>query len=204
MERSEAKSRLAEIIGIDLHTLIEPLQVSYEVNGKINKGWAGHVIERYLGLPINSSRDPNFGSWELKTVPLKIGADGKLKFKETMCICQLDPFNVSVTEFEESHLLRKLKKLLLVARVVGPTYEHPTFIHSIVEQDLTESIYQDIKNDYNLVRACLQDPERGFAFLSGRMGTYIQPRTKGKGHGSVSRAFYARKKFLEIFIPLVS
>ena len=34
-------------------------------DGKKNKGWAGYVIERYLGLPMNSSRAPNFGSWEL-------------------------------------------------------------------------------------------------------------------------------------------
>jgi hypothetical protein len=38
--------------------------------------------------------------------------------------------------------------------------------------------------------------------LSGKMGKYIQPRTKGSGHGSISRAFYARKSFLREFINL--
>jgi len=43
---------------------------------KKNKGWAGHVLERYLGLPINSAQSPNFGSWELKIVPLNRLANG--------------------------------------------------------------------------------------------------------------------------------
>jgi len=30
----------------------------------------------------------------------------------------------------------------------------------------------------------------------------IQPRTKGAGHGSTSRAFYARPKFLKEFIKI--
>jgi len=32
------------------------------------------------------------------------------------------------------------------------------------------------------------------------MGVYIQPRTKGIGHGSKTRAFYARKNLLKKII----
>lgn len=32
------------------------------VEGRKNKGWAGHTLERYLGLPLNSLRALNFGS----------------------------------------------------------------------------------------------------------------------------------------------
>ncbi len=60
--------------------------------GSINKGWAGHVCERYLGIPINSSQSPNFGSWELKSIPLKISRTGELKFKETMAITMIDAY----------------------------------------------------------------------------------------------------------------
>ena len=42
----------------------------------------------------------------------------------------------------------------------------------------------------------------GFEALTGKDGKWIQARTKGPGHGSVSRAFYARtslvKKIFEI------
>jgi hypothetical protein len=41
---------------------------------------------------------------------------------------------------------------------------------------------------------------QGFEALTGRMGVFIQPRTKGAGHGSTSRAFYARVPFLKKII----
>ena len=63
-------------------------------------------------------------------------------------------------------------------------------------------LYEAVKADYDLVRKTLLDPSKGFSSLTGKMGVYIQPRTKGQGHGSTSRAFYARPKFLAEFIKL--
>jgi hypothetical protein len=37
---------------------------------------------------------------------------------------------------------------------------------------------------------------QGFAPLTGKNGKWIQVRTKGAGHGSTSRAFYARKELV--------
>jgi hypothetical protein len=34
------------------------------------------------------------------------------------------------------------------------------------------------------------------------MGQFIQPRTKGAGHGSTSRAFYARTQFISQILGL--
>jgi len=36
--------------------------------------------------------------------------------------------------------------------------------------------------------------------LTGRMGVLVQPRTKGSGHGSTTRAFYARKELVKIIL----
>ena len=63
-------------------------------------------------------------------------------------------------------------------------------------------LFDIVKADYNLVRDCINDSSRGFSSLSGKLGQYIQPRTKGVGHGSTSRAFYARTSFLAQFIKL--
>jgi hypothetical protein len=49
---------------------------------------------------------------------------------------------------------------------------------------------------------CCLKPRKGFDVLTGRMGYYIQPRTKGMGHGFTTRAFYARQRFLKKFIKL--
>jgi len=202
MERSEAVRKLQQLVGKELHELAEEFGVTIYRNGKVNKGWAGHVFERFLELPINSAQSPNFGSWELKSIPLRYKKNGELTFKETMAITMIDEVNVSQKEFENSHLLAKLKKAVVIARIVGDTVDDPSYIHSVVEFNLHGKLYDAVKTDYDLVRNTLLDPDKGFNFLTGKMGYYIQPRTKGPGHGSVSRAFYARPRFLKLFIKL--
>lgn len=200
MERSEAIIRLQELVGKDLHDLACKYGVTIYRDGKVNKGWAGHVLERHLGLPINSGQAPNFGSWELKSIPLKYKKNRELAFKETMAITMIDCVNVCQKEFKDSHLLSKLKKAIVVARIVGSHVDDPTYVHSVTEFDLSDDMYGKVKADYDSVRSTLLDPKKGFSALTGHMGVYIQPRTKGSGHGSVSRAFYARPKFLAEFI----
>jgi len=203
MERKEAIEKLKKLVGKELHELAYEYNVTIYRNGRVNKGWAGHVFERYLELPLNSAQSPNFGSWELKSIPLKYKKNGKLTFKETMAITMIDPVNVCQKEFRDSHLLAKLRKAIVIARIVGDSIDEPSYIHSVVEFDLQGELYNAVKADYDLVRQTLFDPQKGFDSLTGKMGLYIQPRTKGAGHGTTSRAFYARPRFLEIFIKFV-
>ncbi len=202
MERKEAIARLKTIVGQELHHIAKQYNVTVNKDGKVNKGWAGHIFERFLELPINSAQSPNFGSWELKSIPIKTLKNGKKVIKETMAITMIDPINVCQKDFADSHLLAKLKKVVLVARTVGQTVDDPSYIHSIIEFDLQGELYHKVKTDYDLIREILLDPKQGFDSLTGKMGVYIQPRTKGTGHGSKTRAFYARKKFLQAFIRI--
>ena len=70
LSRAEALRRIRLLSGKDLRPLAEQYGVTVWKNGRKNKGWAGQVIEQYLGLPQNSLQAPDFGSWELKVVPL--------------------------------------------------------------------------------------------------------------------------------------
>ena len=195
MERLDAIEKLRTLVGIDLRPLADVHQVTVWKDGKKNKGWAGHTLERFLGLPINSAQSPNFGSWELKQVQLVAKRDGMLRVKETMAITMIDPINVAAKPFEESHLLAKLQKIVVVARIFESQADDHSLLHSVAEFDLSEpEIYQQVKSDYELVReTIIRD---GFSALSGSMGVLVQPRTKGPGHGSISRAFYARSHFV--------
>lgn len=192
MERTEAVQKLQQLVGKELHQLANEYGVTIYRNGKVNKGWAGHVFERFLELPINSAQSPNFGSWELKSIPLKTLKNGSLSFKETMAVTMIDPVNVCQKEFEDSHLLAKLKKAVVIARTVASHVDEPSYIHSIVEFNLEGGLYHAIKEDYDLVRNVLRDPQQGFNALTGKIGVFIQPRTKSAGHGSTSRAFSRR------------
>lgn len=195
MDREEAVQRLRELIGKDLVALAEEYNIPIWKGERKNKGWAGHVIERYLGLPLNSAQSPNFGSWELKIVPLKRLANGEIRVKETMAITMIDPYHVAHTPFEASHLLIKLKRAIVCARLFESQQEERSFLMKVVTFDLNNpEIYEQIKKDYEDTQICIR--EKGFECLTGRMGVLVQPRTKGSGHGSTSRAFYARKSLV--------
>ncbi len=199
MERHEAIEKLTAIIDKDLRILADKFDVTVFKGKKLNKGWAGHVLERYLGLPINSSQSPNFGSWELKVIPLKHLKSEQLTIKETMSVTMIDPYNIERTDFEDSHLLIKLRRMIVAARIWESQDEERSILHTVTTFDLNDSaVYNQVKADYDSVREAILT--QGFSALTGKMGVYIQPRTKGSGHGSTSRAFYARTSFLKKFI----
>lgn len=201
MERKEAIQKLKRLEEEDLRRLAQRYKVTVWKNGKLNKGWAGHVIERYLGLPINSAQSPNFGSWELKIVPLKRLKTDVVVLKETMAITMIDPVNVLQKEFEESHLLTKLKKIVVCARMFESKEENASILVRVSTFDLDNPIvYKQVKSDYELARDVIKN--KGFNALTGKMGILVQPRTKGAGHGSTSRAFYARKIFVSHILGL--
>lgn len=201
MDRKEAIEKLKELEGKDLRQLADKYQVTVWKSGKLNKGWAGHVIERHLGLPLNSAQSPNFGSWELKLVPFKRLKSGEIVVKETMAITMIDPVNILQKTFEESHLLAKLTKQVVCARLFESKQERSSKLIRVSSFDLNNpELYSQVKADYDLVRHTIQTA--GFDALTGKMGVLVQPRTKGPGHGSSSRAFYARKKMVSLILGL--
>ena len=206
MERQAAMEKLNDLVGREVHDLAKEYGVEVRgPKGGTNKGWAGQAFERYLGKQPDSHQEPDFmgsdGPWELKVIPLKYRKDGNLVFKETMAITMINKDQVGGNEFKDSHLLEKLNGII-VARIVGSSLVEPSYVHSANILELQGSLYEKVKKDYDDVRSCINDPNQGFDALTGKMGKYIQPRTKGAGHGSTSRAFYARKGFLAEFIRL--
>jgi len=168
MDRSEALTKIKLLIGRDLVQLGIKSGVTIWKGEHLNKGWAGHVIERHLGLALNSSRAPNFGSWELKVVPVKKLPDGTFKVKETMANTMIDPVEVAAKEFPDSHLFLKLQRMLVVARVFECQEETQSLCHLVAEFDLgDQELYRQIKADYDLVRGVIRT--RGFNHLSGGM-----------------------------------
>jgi len=201
MEREIAVPKLRQLEGQDLRALADKFGVTVWKGDKKNKGWAGHVLERYLELPINSSQSPNFGSWELKIVPLKKLVSGKIAVKETMAITMIDPVNVLQKPFEESHLLAKLKKAVVCARLFESQQEARTLLVKVATFDLGNTkIYNQVRADYEETREKIRT--KGFEALTGAMGVLVQPRTKGSGHGSTSRAFYARTQFVSTILGM--
>jgi DNA mismatch repair protein MutH len=201
LSRAEGLRRIRLLSGKDLRPLAEQYHVTVWKNGHKNKGWAGQVIEQYLGLPQNSLQAPDFGSWELKVVPLVRTADGTVRVKESMAITMIEPAEVVANRFEDSHLYDKLRSMIVVARIFENVEDTTSILHSAAEFDLDNpSIRKQVEDDYEAIRAIIRT--RGADALTGDAGKYVQARTKGRGHGSTSRAFYARAFFVAHILNL--
>ena len=96
MERQEAIHRLTDIVNQDLRPLAEQYKVPvfFKENGSKNNIWPSQVLERHLGLYLNSSRSPSFWSWELKVIPLKYLKSGNLTVTRAMSITIIDTYNL--------------------------------------------------------------------------------------------------------------
>jgi DNA mismatch repair protein MutH len=203
MDRDEALRRLRSLEGQDFRRLAEQYGVTVRKEGRLNKGWAGQTVERFLGRVQDSSRAPDFGDWELKVTSLKRGPGGRLVPKETVAITMIDPVDVVRTDFENSHLLNKLGTIVLVARIFEGQDERRSCFHSAQAFDLTDPhLRAAVREDYELVRSTIRTA--GFEALTGAMGRFVQPRTKGQGHGSSTRAFYARKNLVARILGISS
>ncbi len=118
-----------------------------------------------------------------------------------MAITMIDSVEVAGKEFQDSHLFLKLRKMLIVSRIFESKEETQSLVHGVASFNLDDqNIYNIVKSDYDLIRNTIV--YRGFQYLTGYMGEFIQPRTKGAGHGSTSRAFYARTKFVAKILGL--
>lgn len=202
MERNDAVEKIRQLVGADLRKLADRYGVTVWRGDKKNKGWAGHVIERYLGLPLNSAQAPNFGSWELKLVSLKrLKTTGKITAKETMQITMVDPVYVAATKFEDSHVFAKLEKMVVCARLWESSEELSSILVDVRLFGLDDpDIYEQVRQDYELIRETIR--RQGFDAVHSAMGVLIQARTKGAGHGTTSRAFYARTRFVKLIFDL--
>jgi DNA mismatch repair protein MutH len=194
--RQIAIENLKKYIGKDLRELALEFGITTYETGKQNKGWKGLVLERLAGLTNNNEKAPNGLSYELKSVAFYEVQD-ELVPKETMAITMINPKELVEHSFFESHCWAKLKSLIVCA--VGWTGKNAegSILLNVTSMDFVEDadLIKEVEADYEYIRKKLI--EEGFKALTGKDGKWIQARTKGPGHGSISRAFYARKLFIK-------
>jgi hypothetical protein len=121
-----------------------------------------------------------------------------------MAITMINPDELRQHSFFESHCWNKLKSLVFYAVMWHGKNSRKAELVSVASLDFAQSddlIYQ-IEQDYEFIRAKLIN--QGFESLTGKDGKWIQARTKGSGHGSISRAFYARKGLVSRIFELSS
>ena len=199
--RAVAIENLKKYIGKDLRSLALEHGITTFETGKQNKGWKGLVLERLAGLETNVSKAPNGLGYELKSVSFH-NKNEILVPKETMAICMINLEELKEHSFFESHCWAKLKTLVFCAVMWHGHNSDTAELIQVTSLDFSEDdeLIKEIKADYDYIRNKLIT--EGFEALTGKDGKWIQARTKGPGHGSTSRAFYARtslvKKIFEV------
>jgi len=201
--RTTAINNLKKNIGKDLRILAKKYSITTYETGKQNKGWKGLVLERLVGLENNVSKAPNGLSWELKSVSFHHIKD-KFVPKETMAITMVNPEELKQQSFFESHCWAKLKSIIFCAVECHDKNAESTKLIKVASLDFSETdeLIQEIKADYDFIRNKLI--KKGFKALTGKDGKWIQARTKGSGHGSTSRAFYARTSLVRRIFEMAS
>lgn len=108
----------------------------------------------------------------------------------------INPEKLKETPFYFSHCWEKLKSIVFCAVSWHGKNVEQSELLKVTSFDFLEekALIDEIEADYEFIRNKLII--KGFHALTGKDGKWIQARTKGAGHGSTSRAFYARKELL--------
>ena len=196
-----AIQKLENYIGQDLAELAKEYGITSFIDGKQNKGWKGLTLELLAGLSNDNKQAPNGLGFELKSTAF-YQVNGLWQPKETMAITMINPSNLIETPFFQSHCWEKLKSIVFCAVKWHGKHNPKSELLKIQSFDFLEDedIIKEIEVDYEFIRN--KCATQGFQSLTGKDGKWIQARTKGTGHGSTSRAFYARKGLIKEIISL--
>lgn len=171
---------------------------THTVPTTLNKGRVGLYLEAQLGIPASSAcLDCTDG--EVKAVPLKRLRNGQLVPKETMAVTMMRPEDLLVQSFRDTRLARKTAAMVILPYLRNGDYV--TF-YAPVRFGLGHPAYFHLEADYNTVKAYYAEKSE----LTGKVGRYIQTRTKGQGKGAPkTRAWYFRASFLkELLAPVLA
>lgn len=201
--RTVAIKNLKKYIGKDLRVLALRYGITTYETGRQNKGWKGLILERLAGLENNISKAPNGLTYELKSVSFH-NKNEILVPKETMAITMINPKELKTHAFFESHCWAKLKTIVFCAVEWNGTNSDRSKLLKVASLDFAEDdeLIKEIEADYDFIRKKFM--KHGFEALTGVDGKWIQARTKGAGHGSTSRAFYARTGLVKKIFELAS
>ena len=155
-----------------------------------NKGNVGHALEDLLGIP-HSSACLDCEDGELKAFPLK-RLKGGLAPKESVAVTMCGIQKLKTEAFSETRCFKKLARTLFV-----PYYREGDLVtfYAPVLFTVEHYLFTALCADYETLQRSANEDR-----ITGTIGVYLQTRTKGAGHGSKSRAFYLRPRFLtELF-----
>ena len=189
---------MAQTINQIYEKLIPLIGKEYNLPITTNKGLPGYFLEDLLGIP-HTPNCLDCSDGELKIIPVKKLKNGSLVPKESMAITMLSKDELKACEFTSSKCYKKMSKMLIVPYYrSGDNIRFMTPVILDKDSDKYSEMYKILEADYNEIKKrYIED-----GILQSKTGKFLQNRTKGIGHGSVSRAFYLRPSFIKSYVSL--
>ena len=202
----ELLARARAIAGESLAALARSQGVAVPRDSRRAKGWAGQLMEAYLGATAGSLSEPDFQliGVELKTIP--VNANGTPR--ESTYVCTVPLLGESSIDWRDSSVHRKLARVLWVP-IVTDTATPPgdRIIGSPLLWSPSTREASDLQADWQelMDMVCMGELES----ISAHHGTYLQIRPKaadsrsrrwgvgetGEHVRTLPRGFYLRPSF---------
>ncbi len=160
---------------------------SFALPKTANKGLPGHFLEDLMEIP-RSSACLDCEDGEVKVFPLKRLANGSIVPKETVAVTMCQVAALPTTAWRDSNVFKKLQNTIFIPYMRDG--DDITYYDAIHFKE-TNPLMAQLEADYKEIQE-----NAAAGVMTGSIGTYLQTRTKGAGHGSTSRAFYLRPSFL--------
>lgn len=204
---TELLARAAAVAGRELNWLAQTLGTDVPPDLLGNKGWAGLLLEAWLGASAASLPEPDFPALgiELKTLPV----DAAGKPQESTYICTV-PLVRDNTDWENSAVRRKLAKVLWVPllSVRGQDPGARRIGNALLWQPDTEEL-ATLRTDWEELMELVSTGE--LDRISAKQGQYLQIRPKaanaraltastdsrGELVQTLPRGFYLRTRFTQ-------
>ena len=108
----EVLARAREMAGESLAALARDQGVAVPRDSRRAKGWAGQLMEAYLGATAGSLSEPDFQliGVELKTIPVNANGDPR----ESTYVCTVPLMGETSVDWRDSNVYRKLARVLWV------------------------------------------------------------------------------------------
>ena len=171
---------------------------THDVPTTLNKGRVGLYLEQCLGIPV-SSACLDCVDGEVKAVPLKRLRTGVLVPKETMAVTMMRPEDLLTQSFTDTRLATKTAAMVILPYLREG--DDVTF-YPPVRFGTSHPAYGYLEADYEVIKAYYATT----GGITGRVGSWIQSRTKGAGKGAPkTRAWYFRAPFIkELLAPALA
>lgn len=188
---------------INLIEYAQKNKIPIYVNGNLNKGWKGNVVEHMLNISSNSKKGSDYEGLEIKTVPILKKLE-KFSVKETTCLSVISIETLIKQNFEDSDLFKKINKTLFVLIDVSddnnPQIDSTLYIDFNLHPLLIKAMEKDYNNLVEHILDNISNDDPLDKHFSGKLGEVIQPRPKTGKKGEYSWAFYMKKQVLENFL----